>query len=162
PDFGAIGTGVSDCPHDDRLAIMNFGLARKAPERDGCHKCSYPQFGQASSDDCSHKLYAVRLPPTAQGAVHDRSQQIARMLAALRLSQHTGGYDVIIKFPYNACRRIIARRPRRSKNGRPEERAAKGTPKLAGPSRKRWSKNGTPQQRAAKLAAKLKRSATII
>jgi hypothetical protein len=76
--------------------------------------------------------------------------------------KHTGGCDVIIKFPYNACRRIIARRPRRSKNGTPEERAAKGTPKLAGPSRNRWSKNGSPQQRAAKLAAKLKRSATII
>src|SRR5438045_155510 len=38
---------------------------------------------------------------------------------------------VVIKFPNSASRRIFARRPRRSKNGTPEERAAKqaaGTP----------------------------------
>ena len=32
---------------------------------------------------------------------------------------------MILKFPYSASRRIAARRPRRSKNGTPEERAAK-------------------------------------
>jgi hypothetical protein len=84
------------------------------------------------------------------------------MLEALRLSQHTGGCDVIIKYPYKACRRIVARRPRRSKNGTPEERAAKAEPKPASPPRQRCSKNGTPQERAAKLAAKLKRSATVL
>ena len=31
----------------------------------------------------------------------------------------------VVKFPYSASRRIAARRPRRSKNGTPEERAAK-------------------------------------
>jgi hypothetical protein len=31
----------------------------------------------------------------------------------------------IVKFPYSASRRVAARRPRRSKNGTPEERAAK-------------------------------------
>jgi hypothetical protein len=31
----------------------------------------------------------------------------------------------IFKFPYDACRRVHSRRPRRSKNGTPEERAAK-------------------------------------
>jgi hypothetical protein len=32
---------------------------------------------------------------------------------------------MLVKFPGNASRRIAARRPRRSKNGTPEERAAK-------------------------------------
>jgi hypothetical protein len=32
---------------------------------------------------------------------------------------------MIVKFPYSASRRIAARRPRRSKNGTREERAAK-------------------------------------
>jgi hypothetical protein len=31
----------------------------------------------------------------------------------------------VVKFPASAARRIAARRPRRSKNGTPEERAAK-------------------------------------
>jgi hypothetical protein len=31
----------------------------------------------------------------------------------------------IFKFPYDACRRVHSRKPRRSKNGTPEERAAK-------------------------------------
>jgi len=31
----------------------------------------------------------------------------------------------VVKFPYNACRRVHSRRPRVSKNGTPEERAAK-------------------------------------
>jgi hypothetical protein len=31
----------------------------------------------------------------------------------------------IVKFPYSASRRVAARRPRRAKNGTPEERAAK-------------------------------------
>jgi hypothetical protein len=30
----------------------------------------------------------------------------------------------IFKFPYDACRRVHSRKPRRSKNGTPEERAA--------------------------------------
>jgi hypothetical protein len=32
---------------------------------------------------------------------------------------------MLVKFPYSASRRLFARRPRRSKNGSPEERAAK-------------------------------------
>jgi hypothetical protein len=32
---------------------------------------------------------------------------------------------MIVKFPYRMSRRVAARRPRRSKNGTPEERAAK-------------------------------------
>jgi hypothetical protein len=31
----------------------------------------------------------------------------------------------VIKFPYSACRRVHSRKPRISKNGAPEERAAK-------------------------------------
>jgi hypothetical protein len=31
----------------------------------------------------------------------------------------------VVKFPYNACRRVHSRKPRISKNGTPEERAAK-------------------------------------
>jgi hypothetical protein len=31
----------------------------------------------------------------------------------------------VVKFPYNTCRRVHSRKPRRSKNGTPEERAAK-------------------------------------
>jgi hypothetical protein len=31
----------------------------------------------------------------------------------------------VVKFPYDACRRVHSRKPRRSKNGSPEERAAK-------------------------------------
>jgi len=31
----------------------------------------------------------------------------------------------ILKFPYDACRRVHSQKPRRSKNGTPEERAAK-------------------------------------
>jgi hypothetical protein len=31
----------------------------------------------------------------------------------------------IFKFPYDACRRVHSQKPRRSKNGTPEERAAK-------------------------------------
>jgi hypothetical protein len=31
----------------------------------------------------------------------------------------------VIKFPYDACRRVHSRKPRKSKNGTPEERAAK-------------------------------------
>jgi hypothetical protein len=34
----------------------------------------------------------------------------------------------IVKFPYDACRRIHSRKPRRSKNGTSEERAAKAGP----------------------------------
>lgn len=31
----------------------------------------------------------------------------------------------VVKFPYDACRRVHSKKPRRSKNGTPEERAAK-------------------------------------
>jgi hypothetical protein len=31
----------------------------------------------------------------------------------------------VVKFPYDACRRVQSRKPRKSKNGTPEERAAK-------------------------------------
>jgi hypothetical protein len=59
----------------------------------------------------------------------------------------------IVKFPYSASRRVAARRPRRSKNGTPEERAAKLAPE-AGPATviPRRSKNGTPEERAAKAS----------
>jgi hypothetical protein len=59
----------------------------------------------------------------------------------------------IVKFPYSASRRVVSRRPRRSKNGTPEERAAKlvseGAPVPVIPRR---SKNGTPEDRAAKAS----------
>jgi hypothetical protein len=29
----------------------------------------------------------------------------------------------VVKFPYDACRRVHSQKPRRSKNGTPEERA---------------------------------------
>ena len=35
----------------------------------------------------------------------------------------------IVKFPYDACRRVHSKKPRRSKNGTPEERAAKAAAK---------------------------------
>jgi hypothetical protein len=63
---------------------------------------------------------------------------------------------MLVKFPYSASRRIFARRPRRSKNGTPEERAAAQAAETATtePAHKqRRSKNGTPEQRAAKVAA---------
>jgi hypothetical protein len=40
---------------------------------------------------------------------------------------------MLVKFPYSASRRVAARRPRRSKNGTPEERAAKAAAKLGPP-----------------------------
>jgi hypothetical protein len=57
----------------------------------------------------------------------------------------------IFKFPYS--RREAARRPRRSKNGTPEEREAKAGAAAfrAVPFKPRRSKNGTPEERAAKL-----------
>jgi hypothetical protein len=66
---------------------------------------------------------------------------------------------VMFKFPDRAARRAArqeaARKPRRSKNGTPEERVAA---EANGPFRKvpfkpRRSKNGTPDERAAKKAA---------
>jgi hypothetical protein len=33
--------------------------------------------------------------------------------------------DNVVKFPHSASRRVMSRRPRRAKNGTPEERAAK-------------------------------------
>ena len=54
-------------------------------------------------------------------------------------------------------RRQAARRPRRSKNGTPEERAAKAGPPIEREIKRRRSKNGTPEERAAK-----QRSAQIV
>jgi hypothetical protein len=34
----------------------------------------------------------------------------------------------VVRFPYDACRRVHSQKPRRSKNGTPEERAAKAGP----------------------------------
>ena len=34
----------------------------------------------------------------------------------------------VVKFPYVTSRRVHSKKPRRSKNGTPEERAAKATP----------------------------------
>jgi hypothetical protein len=39
----------------------------------------------------------------------------------------------IFKFPYDACRRVHSKKPRRSKNGTPEERAAKAAALLPPP-----------------------------
>jgi hypothetical protein len=59
----------------------------------------------------------------------------------------------IVKFPYSTSRRVVARRPRRSKNGTPEERAAKLAPEAApAPVIPRRSKNGTAEERAAKAS----------
>ena len=60
---------------------------------------------------------------------------------------------MIVNFPDRAWRRrMSARLPRRSKNGTPEERAAKATaaPASGEPRKQRRSKNGTPEQRAVK------------
>lgn len=54
-------------------------------------------------------------------------------------------------FPGRAQRRReAARRPRRSKNGTPEQRAAKACPGIERERKQRRSKNGTPEERAAK------------
>jgi hypothetical protein len=37
----------------------------------------------------------------------------------------------VVKFPYTACRRVHSRKPRRSFNGTPEERAAKAAAEAA-------------------------------
>jgi hypothetical protein len=55
------------------------------------------------------------------------------------------------------ARRLAASKPRRSKNGTPEERAAKAGPVVDRVRIPRRSKNGTPEQRAAK-----KTSAAIV
>lgn len=39
----------------------------------------------------------------------------------------------VVKFPYDASRRAHARKPRRSKNGTPEERAARATAEIVTP-----------------------------
>jgi hypothetical protein len=59
----------------------------------------------------------------------------------------------IFKFPYS--RREAARRPRRSKNGTPEERDAKAGAAAFRivPFKARRSKNGTPGERAATKTA---------
>jgi hypothetical protein len=72
---------------------------------------------------------------------------------------------MIVEFPTaktaasRAAKRLAASRPRRSKNGTPEERAAKaGTaPAADRPRIPRRSTNGTPGERAAKMA-----SATVL
>jgi hypothetical protein len=38
----------------------------------------------------------------------------------------------VVKFPYAASRRVHSQKPRRSKNGTPEERASKGNAKESG------------------------------
>jgi hypothetical protein len=38
----------------------------------------------------------------------------------------------VVKFPYDACRAVHSRKPRRSKNGTPEERAARAATIAAG------------------------------
>jgi hypothetical protein len=61
---------------------------------------------------------------------------------------------MIVKFPAARTRRITSRRPRRSKNGTPEERAARLEATLVRheQARKpRGSKNGSPEERSAKL-----------
>jgi hypothetical protein len=70
---------------------------------------------------------------------------------------------MLVKFPYSASRRLVARRPRRSKNGTPEERAAKAAsrPTIDGPRIPRRSKNGTPEERAAKKAPAAVLDATL-
>jgi hypothetical protein len=59
---------------------------------------------------------------------------------------------MLLKFPDRAFRlREASRRPRRSKNGTPEERAQAAAPVAETRVRKqRRSKNGTPEERAAK------------
>ena len=65
---------------------------------------------------------------------------------------------MIVDFPPLAARRAAKRlassRPRRSKNGTPEERAAKAAlaPTVGDPRviKRRRSKNGTPEERAAR------------
>lgn len=64
---------------------------------------------------------------------------------------------MLVKFPAIKSRRITSRRPRRSKNGTPEQRAAKAAEEqsaLRAPAecvdKPRRSKNGTPEERAAK------------
>jgi hypothetical protein len=39
----------------------------------------------------------------------------------------------VVKFPYDACRRVHSMKPRRSKNGTPEERATKAAALLPPP-----------------------------
>jgi hypothetical protein len=51
------------------------------------------------------------------------------------------------------ARRLAASKPRCSKNGTPEERAAKAGPVVERVRIPRRSKNGTPEQRAAKKAS---------
>jgi hypothetical protein len=66
----------------------------------------------------------------------------------------------VIKLPYSVTRRWQARRPRRSKNGTPEERAAAQPTVVSGaPAKPRRSKNGTPEVRAARRVAP---SATVL
>jgi hypothetical protein len=62
---------------------------------------------------------------------------------------------MIVEFPRSRMRRILSRRQRRSKNGTPEERAAKAAavaPGFAEPRviQRRRSKNGTFEERQAK------------
>ena len=60
---------------------------------------------------------------------------------------------MIVEFPRSRMRRILSRQPRRSKNGTPEERAAKSDAASAPPADRviirRRSKNGTFQERQA-------------
>jgi hypothetical protein len=64
----------------------------------------------------------------------------------------------VVEFPKpqgysREARRLAASKPRNSKNGTPEERAAKAGPVVERVVIPRRSKNGTPEQRAAKKAS---------
>ena len=73
---------------------------------------------------------------------------------------HANPGGKIVQFPGRISRRITCRRPRRSKNGTPEERAAKSAVVVDRPIKRRQSKNGTPKERAAKRAAAMPNGGT--
>jgi hypothetical protein len=64
----------------------------------------------------------------------------------------------IVKFPYSASRRLVARRPRRSKNGTPAERVAKAMAKAAAPE----TIVATAYKRNSDTHAALRRAAQIV
>jgi hypothetical protein len=93
---------------------------------------------------------------TGNDGAHDRIQysknteRHSALAGASRTPKRKLG--MIVRFPYSASRRIAARRRRRSKNGTPEERAAKAAavPTAERVRKQRCSKNGSPEERAAK------------
>jgi predicted alpha/beta-hydrolase family hydrolase len=58
----------------------------------------------------------------------------------------------ILKFPYDACRRVHSKKPRRSKNGTPAERTAKAEA-LRARQRRSSSLRGMKQSMGASFAA---------